>query len=224
MERQKGPLEILIGVALFGSLWGALEATVGGLLHLVHFPYTGAIMANIGFTIMAAAVAIYGRASLPLGIGLVAASFKLLDVLLLSLSPLARGVVNPAVAIILEALAFQLVVSLLWKPYLKSRLVRSGAGLLGMHLAYLGIASVFFYGLRQGPREVLTLRELLSFALRDGLLAGGLALLAVPLGQRLGELLMRVRERLVLTSPRLYYGSAISVVALCWLAAALSLL
>lgn len=218
MERQKGSLEILIGVALFGSLWGALEATVGGLLHLVHFPYTGAIMANIGFTIMAAAVAIYGRPSLPLGIGLVAASFKLLDVLLLSLSPLARGVVNPAVAIILEALAFQLVVSLLWKPYLKSRLVRSGAGLLGMHLAYLGIASVFFYGLRQGPREVL------SFALRDGLLAGGLALLAVPLGQRLGELLMRVREGLVLTSPRLYYGSAIGMVALCWLAAALSLL
>jgi hypothetical protein len=224
MERRKGSLDILIGIAVFGSLWGALEATLGGLLHLIHFPYTGAIMANVGFTIMAAAVAIYGRPSLPLGTGLVAASFKLLDVLLLSLSPFAQAVVNPAVAIILEALAFQMVISLLWKPYLKSRLARGGAGLLGMYLAYFGISLIFFYVLGRGPKDVTTSAGLLSFALQDGALAAGIALLTVPLGQRLGELLRQRKERLVLASPRLYYGGAVGAIALCWLAAALSLL
>jgi hypothetical protein len=180
-------------------------------------------MANIGFALMATAVAIYGRPGLPLGIGLVAASFKLLDILLLSLSPFARAVVNPAVAIVLEALAFQMAVSLLWRPYLKSWLARSGAGLLGMYLAYFAISSVFFYGLRMGPRDVLTPGELLGFALRDGAVAAGLALLAVPLGQRLGQSARQAKERLLSAHPRLYYSTAMGAIVVCWLAAALSL-
>ncbi|MCR4404438.1 MAG: hypothetical protein NUW06_04050 [Candidatus Acetothermia bacterium] len=223
MERQKNSWDILIGIVVFGSLWGTLEATVGGLLHLVHFPYAGAIMANIGFTLMATAVAIYRRPSLPLGIGLVAASFKLLDILLLSLSPFAQAVVNPAVAIVLEALAFQVAVTLLWKPYLKGSLARSGAGLLGMYLAYFAIALVFFYALGRGPREVLTPGELLSFALRDGALAAGITLLSVPLGHRLGQWLSQAKERAILARPKLYYLGATGLIALCWLAAALSL-
>ena len=33
----------LIGVVVFGSIWGLVEATLGGFLHLIHFPYKGAI-------------------------------------------------------------------------------------------------------------------------------------------------------------------------------------
>lgn len=224
MERRKELLDLAVGVILFGSLWGLLEATLGGWLHALNLPYKGAIMANLGFTIMAAAVAVYKRPTLPVGLGLVAASFKLLDVLIFSLSPLARKVVNPAMAIILEAMAFQAAVSLMWRPYQRRELARAGAGMLGMYLAYIGIALGFFYILHRGPRDVTDPLGLIGFALQDGTIAALAALVATPLGHRLGELSRARKERLVLHNPRLLYRGALALAAACWLGAALSLL
>lgn len=215
---------MFIGIIAFGSLWGALEATLGGMLHLVNFPYTGVIMANIGFTIMAAAVAVYKKPSILPGIAFIAASFKLLAVLLLSMSPFAQKVVNPAVAIILESLAFQVAVSLLWKPWLNSRLARAGAGLAGMYLAYIGISLVFFYILGRGPKEVATPVGLMLFALQDGVLAALIAGVAAPLGYRFGEFLQGRVGEVVAANPKLFYGGAAATIALCWIAGALSLL
>ena len=42
------PIHLLIGVLVFGSAWGFLEATLGGFLHVILFPNKGAIMAGIG--------------------------------------------------------------------------------------------------------------------------------------------------------------------------------
>jgi hypothetical protein len=84
-----------------------LEATLGGALHLLHLPYKGQVMASIGFFIMAAAVTAGGHRLLPLAVGLVAASFKASDALLLSVPLAERMIVNPMTAILLEALAFQ---------------------------------------------------------------------------------------------------------------------
>ncbi|MGQ9734234.1 MAG: hypothetical protein ACUVQU_04195 [Candidatus Bipolaricaulia bacterium] len=223
-QRRKDLLDLAVGVILFGSLWGLLEATLGGLLHALKLPYTGAIMANLGFAVMAAAVAVYKRSTLPAGIGLVAASFKLLDVLIFSLSPLARAVVNPAMAIILEALAFQGVVSLLWRPYQRRELARAGTGLAGMYLSYVGIALVFFYILGRGPKDVTDPLGLVGFAIQDGTIAALAGLIAAPLGHRFGELLRARKERLAARNPRLLYRGALVLTAACWLAAALSLL
>lgn len=44
-------LRILIDIIAFGSLWGALEVTLGGALG--NSPRHGAVMANIGLLIMA---------------------------------------------------------------------------------------------------------------------------------------------------------------------------
>ena len=84
IDRQ-GAVHILIGILVFGSIWGFFEATLGGFLHMIIFPNKGAIMGGIGVALMASALAIYKKPGMLLGIGIVAASFKLLDVLILSL-------------------------------------------------------------------------------------------------------------------------------------------
>jgi hypothetical protein len=47
----------------------------------------------------------------------VATSFKLLDVALFHISPLAQMIINPMIAIVMEALAFELVTGLIWRRW-----------------------------------------------------------------------------------------------------------
>ena len=81
----QGLISLVIAVLVFGSIWGFFEATLGGFLHLIIFPNKGAIMSSIGVAIMASALAIYGKPGLSVGIGVIAASFKLLDVIIFAL-------------------------------------------------------------------------------------------------------------------------------------------
>jgi len=58
-SKRQGVIYIVIGILVFGSIWGFLEATLGGFLHMIIFPNKGAIMGGIGVAIMASALAIY---------------------------------------------------------------------------------------------------------------------------------------------------------------------
>ena len=100
---------LIIGVLVFGSIWGCLEATLGGFLNLIIFPNKGAIMSGIGMAIMGAALAIYRKPVMLPGIGIIAASYKWLNAWLLFVPPSAVQIINPAMSIVLEALAFSLV-------------------------------------------------------------------------------------------------------------------
>jgi len=69
-------------------------------------------MAGIGVAIMSAALAIYRKPAMIAAIGIVAASFKLLNVWIFV--PVSHvNIVNPAMAIVLESLTFTLVAVLL---------------------------------------------------------------------------------------------------------------
>lgn len=102
----------LLGTAVFyGSIWGLGEATFGHLLHLVRFPgLPGLVMFPFGVLVMGRALARSGGASAVFLTGVVAAGFKSLDLLLPGTDILA--VVSPARAILLEALAAAVWVSL----------------------------------------------------------------------------------------------------------------
>ena len=76
-------LHLIIGILVFGSIWGFFEATLGGFLNLIIFPNKGAIMGGIGMAIMGCALAVYRKPAMLPGIGLVAASFKWLNAWLL---------------------------------------------------------------------------------------------------------------------------------------------
>lgn len=92
-------------ILLFGTAWGLIEATLGGVLHLMRLPFTGAIMASIGFALLYAALRAGVRPSRLLFISLIAAGFKFLDIPLFGLPLFAQTVINPAVAIASQGLA-----------------------------------------------------------------------------------------------------------------------
>ncbi len=96
----------LIPIILFGAIWGLIEATLGGVLHLVRIPFTGTIMASFGFAVLFAALRSGLRPAQLLSVSLVAASFKFLDAPLFHLALVDRTIINPALAIASQGLVF----------------------------------------------------------------------------------------------------------------------
>ena len=99
----------VVTILLFGSIWGFIEATIGGAMHIVHIPFTGTIMASIGFAILYAALKNGLKPSHLFAVSMVAASFKIFDVWLFSLPIFHMQVVNPATAIASQGLAAALI-------------------------------------------------------------------------------------------------------------------
>jgi hypothetical protein len=214
-------LRIIIGVLVFGSIWGLIEATLGGALHLIHFTYKGAITGGIGMSIMAAFVVMYRRPKLAFYIAVIAALFKPLSAVIYGQPIFAPFVVNPASAILLEGLAFGLVVSLLYKGFESSIKMRIGAGVAA------GYLSIILYGViasaaGMGIWASWGIAERVSSVLANGT---GLAIVGTLL-LLLGHLVsMRLRPKFWQFSdlrPKAFYASTIAITAFCWIGAAVA--
>ncbi|MFQ6121463.1 MAG: hypothetical protein ACE5LA_00155 [Dehalococcoidales bacterium] len=219
VSESKGILSAFIGVLVFGSIWGLLEATLGGFLHLIHFPYKGAITAGIGMSIMATFVATYRQPKLVIGIGLVAALFKPLSALIYGRSIFDPFVINPASAILLEALALSLVVSLMFKGFESSIKMRIA---VGVSAGYLGITlyAVFASVLGMGNWPFMAPMEKLISTFSNGtglaIIGTGLLLLGHMVGTHLRLKLLQLRT----IKPKIFYASAGASTVLCWIIAA----
>ena len=133
---------LILGILVFGSLWGAVEATLGGVLHrvLMHFPYTGAIMFSIAAFILVVARRSYGKPGAIAAMGVVAASFKLLN-LVFFISP---SIFHPMLAIIAEAVVIDVVLSISERSSKMSKLSKVPDYLLGALIGSVGtLASAF---------------------------------------------------------------------------------
>jgi len=209
-----GLVRIIIGILVFGSIWGLIEATLGGFLHMIIFPNKGAIMGGIGVAIMATALAVYRKPAMLPGIGIVAASFKLLDVWLFSLPVASIHIINPAMAIIFESLAFGLVAVFIMNKMTKNAFIGIGAGVLvGLVSA---IAWVYFaIYVMNAPlyaRVVFTAGE---FIANQGVALAAFTATLLPLGYLAGEKLA-TRTPPVLARRPIYYTVSASTVLFCW--------
>ena len=93
--------EGLLAILFLGSLWGAVEAVGGGLLHRLLPPtYPGPVMLAVAMAVLAYAVRTTGSPWVPVGMGLVAAPLKLTSALFYALPVTAPEVLNPALAIL----------------------------------------------------------------------------------------------------------------------------
>ncbi|UCD22786.1 MAG: hypothetical protein JSW22_03990 [Chloroflexota bacterium] len=211
-------LHVVIGILVFGSVWGLVEATLGGALHLIHFAYKGAITAGIGMSIMATFVVVYRRPKLVFFIAAIAAMFKPLSALIYGQPVFAPFVANPASAILLEGLAFSLVVSLLYKGFESSIKTRIGVGVAA------GYLSIVLYGViasaaGMGIWASWGLAERASSVLANGT---GLAIVGTSL-LLLGHLVsIRLRPKFWQFSdlrPKAFYASTIAITAFCWVGA-----
>jgi hypothetical protein len=214
-------LRVIVGILVFGSIWGLIEATLGGALHLIHFTYKGAITGGIGMSIMAVFVVMYRRPKLAFLLAVIAALFKLLSAVIYGQPIFAPFVVNPAFAILLEGLAFSLVVSLLFKGFESSIKMRIGAGVAA------GYLSIILYGILasavgMGNWATWGLAERVSsvFANGTGLAIVGTCLLL--LGHLVSTKLRPNFWQLMTTKPRAFYASTIAITAFCWVVAAVA--
>jgi hypothetical protein len=225
---------IVIGILVLGSIWGLLDAiSVGALfshiaptLHshqICICPLTGAVF---GFFIMALALAIYRKPAMLIGIGAVAALFKLLNFAIIPL-PIVQGnvayqpVVNPALGTFTASVAFALVAALLLNRLESNVSIRVGAGALVGFLATVAFVYAAFYVTHTHPLIVDTPWQLI--APLHGAAAAALGAIFLPLGYWAG---VRLRERagsLLTARPRFYYlGSGVTVFCIAISAAALT--
>lgn len=98
----------LVTVAVFGTLWGVVEISLGTVLKSLNVPMSGAVLAAIGLT-----VAMVGRLFVPrrgatLFVGIIAMILKLFS--------LGGVIIGPMVGIFSEALVAELVLSLGGRP------------------------------------------------------------------------------------------------------------
>jgi hypothetical protein len=214
-------LRVVIGILVFGSIWGLVEATLGGALHLVHFAYKGAITGGFGMAIMATFVVMYRRPRLVFWIAVIAALFKPLSAVIYGQPIFAPFVVNPASAILLEALAFTLVVSLLFKGFESSIKMRIGAGVLAGYLSII-LFAILASAVGMGKWASWGFAERLTSVLTDGtaLAIAGTAL--VLLGYLVSTKLRPNFWELMTVKPKAFYASTIAIAAFCWIGAAVA--
>jgi hypothetical protein len=216
-----GILQLIIGILVIGSIWGLVEATLGGALHLIHFAYKGAITGGIGMALMAAFVVIYRRPKLVFSIGVIAALFKPLSALIYGQPVFSPFVVNPASAILLEGLAFTLVISVLSKRFESSIKMRIGAGVAAGYLSII-LYAILASAAGMGKWAFWGATERLSSALTDGtaLAIAGTALLL--LGYLVGARLRPNLWQFMTVKPKAFYASTIAITAFCWIGAAVA--
>ncbi len=211
---RQGLVHLIIGTLIFGSTWGLLEATLGGFLHMILFPNKGAIMSGIGVAIMASALAIYKKPAMAIGIGIVSASFKLLDVWIFNLSIASIHIINPAMAIIFEALAFSLVASLLMNKIARNISVGIGAGVIAGLISAAAYVYFAIYVMNAHLlNRVITTPE--AFITNQGLVQAAFLGVLLPLGYLAGEQLAKKPLPTLTSVPS--YATAAGVIIFCWL-------
>ena len=220
-SQSRGILHLIIGILVLGSLWGLVEATLGGALHLVHFTYKGAITGGIGMALMATFVVIYRRPKLVFSIGVIAALFKPLSALIYGQPVFSPFVVNPASAILLEGLAFTLVVSLLHKRFESSIKTRIAAGISAGYLSII-LFAILASAAGMGKWASWGVTERLTSVLTDGT---GLALAGTSLlllGHLAATKLRPNFWQFMTARPKAFYASTIAITAFCWIGAAVA--
>ena len=207
-------LRLIVGVLVFGSIWGFMEATLGGFLHMIIFPNKGAIMSGIGVAVMASALAIYRKPAMLPGIGIVAAAFKLIDVFLFSLPVTSIHIVNPAMAIFFESLAFGLVALFLMNRMTANSSISIGAGaLVGMVTATAWVYfAIYVMNAPLYARVVFTAGEYIA---NQGVAQAAFSAVLLPLGFLAGTKLSAITYPTLKRSP-VYYAVSASTVLACW--------
>lgn len=176
-------------IALFGSIWGFMEATVGGLGHHLHIPLIGTFMTCIGYSILYGALRSGLKPAGLVAVALVAASFKFADSWLFGLPLTHILILNPANSIAMQGLAFALVFGI----------AKSDDRFFGLAWRFLITAAVAMVAFNIISREVLgwetthTISPMKTVLIRLPLMTLGSAFLAKVIAE------ISSRKRLALT-------------------------
>lgn len=143
----------LVYIAIFGALWGGLEASLGSYLHVLKVPFTGVIMGGLGLVL-----ALLGRPFVPrrgsvMMIGVVTALLKMLS--------LGGVILNPMIGILAESALAELALSPWRRPARGAFAVAGAVAVVWVFfhpfftqgvLAGQGIVTVYGWALESGAR------------------------------------------------------------------------
>lgn len=209
---------VLLGVVLFGSLWGLSEATFGALLHLINSPYKGEIMTSFGVMVMSAAAAVYkpkNAFAFTVGLGVVASLVKGVNLIFLGVD---SHVLRVMVVIPIEAASFGALASIFNRAFNESRRLRPAVGALSAYASFFLLSSVYIYaGIGSNFWVGRGFADMVSFTLSGGTVAAILSVLTTDVGFRLGETVKPAVEDLIGRDPAVYYLVSVALTALSWI-------
>ena len=178
-------------VLVLGSLWGLSEAALGMYLRQCASTMSGSIMTGAALFFLAAAWAVSPHARTIAAMAGLAAGFKLFDALLLGLPLLHGAIGNPIFAIVMEAAAFGLIVSVVSRSVAGRAL---GQGLSGGLAALVAVNLFPLVKFATGVPACVTGTSY-PLSLYYAPIAVALSVLTVPLGLRAGQALAALETR-----------------------------
>ncbi len=208
-------LAISLTIIVIGSVWGLVEMTLGGFLHAIHLPQKGAIMGGLAISFMAIFVTITKKPSLVPILGIIAASFKPLGAIVFGVPVGSPFVINPAIAIVMEALAFSAVAVVLKTAIDRRLLARAGAGIMAGSFGYVfyaAFASVF--GLGMWPTLAFT--EIIQVILVNATPIAIMGAVMLVGEYYVGKVSIPKLSTFKEFRPKLYYSTSFALVILCW--------
>ena len=165
LNKVDGIKNILVAMIVIGSLWGLLDAItviyISPMFHIRKLCLCPITVVIYGFTLMSFALVKYRRPLMLIGIGLIAALFKLLDFAILTL-PVINGqtiyqpVVNPALASITVSIVFAVIAGTLVNKLEKNIFMRIITGTVAGFLSVVAFVYSAFYITQTPPLIVKT--------------------------------------------------------------------
>lgn len=156
-------------VILIGSVWGFIEALVGGALHAVSSPISGSLMAPIGFGVLAYGAKRGLRAQGIVCAAIVAAFFKFLDPIIFTMPIFHIRIINPAQAIFSQGIAFVVGWYAVSRVQNKSRIPKMAMIIFPIAIILFNFISYFVVGYKE-TGHLLNVQETLVMKIPLGVM------------------------------------------------------
>lgn len=215
-------VDVLLGIAVFGSLWGLSEVVLGGAIRAAGLPYRAGILTGVGMGIMGIAVGAFRKPAMLTGAAFVAVLCKQLVVPILHVSVMCKA--NSCLAVMLEGLALAAVVSLAGRKLERSHSAPIAGG---ASAALLAAAAFYFIGMRVAPcRYLLSFNRpggFLAFLAVEGLVWAIFTAMLFPAGYWVGVRFRDSGLALRTGKPFLYYTALTALLVCCWVGSAFAI-
>jgi len=199
--------KFLVGIIVFGSLWGFAECIIGSLLRDVNLP-AGAIMTGVfAIGLMTLSRTTFRQPGMQTGIGLVAGALRFFN-------PIGDCFICSAIAIMAEGLLFDLI----WTGFslnqkkTQTLTAQVSIGITSAYLVYVGgyvITQILTPVFSSAGFYIENLIVFIPQILAGGLLAALLGVATVPAIFALKKINITIQDRL-------YYPVTIGISAFCW--------
>lgn len=200
-------IKLLVGILLFGSLWGFSEVIIGSAIQDIGLP-TGTIMTGVfAITFLVLSRMIYRQPGMQFGIGLVAGGLRLFN-------PFVGCHLCSAIAIMAEGAIFEVIwykISFNFSE-LKTVIMKSSMGIISAYFIYIGgytITQILTPIAAGANFYIENLIVIMPRILSSGLIAAVIGGVVLPIVISTEKIKLTIKDQL-------YYPATVSISISCW--------